>query len=119
MKSNDLHILRIHLNSDDKHGANTLYETVVYEAKRSGLKHAQVQRGLMGYKGDEEMYPRHKWKISQPTPVIVEIIDTPDKIQQFAADIKPLFSGCKEEPLVSVSEHEGIFIEPKEKNKKH
>jgi uncharacterized protein len=117
MKSSDFQILRIHLNSDEKHSANTIYESLVFIAKQSGLKHAMVQRALLGYKGDEEMDPHHKWKISQPAPVIVEIIDTPDKIQQFAADIRPLLSGCKEEPLVSVSEYEGTFMEPKKKNK--
>ena len=83
--------LRIYISSTDKFEHSPLYEVIVYSARKHGLTGATVLKGIMGYGASSEIYSNKLWEISEKIPLVVEIIDDPEKIDSFFESIKPLF----------------------------
>lgn len=83
-------LLRVFLGEADKHDGRPLYEWLVLRARERGLAGATVTRGIMGYGAHSRL---HTWKIerlSLDLPIVVEIVDTRDKLETFLAEIDPL-----------------------------
>ena len=116
MKSNEIQIMRIFLRSDVKHKAGTLYESLVFEAKRSGMQYAIVHKGSSGFNNDGNISNDRSWRIPQRLPVVIEIIDLSEKIDKFREIIQPLFEGIKKECMITISQGEGIFFEASKKH---
>jgi hypothetical protein len=82
------YLLRIFIGESDRHGHNLLYEWIVRQAREQGLAGATVLRGIMGYGANSNVI--HTFKIerlSEDLPVIVEIVDTRDKLESFLSAI--------------------------------
>lgn len=75
--------LRIYVSSTDKHGHTPLYELIVFTARKTGIAGATVLRGIMGYGASSEVYSNRMWEITEKVPLVIEIIDTPEKIERF------------------------------------
>ena len=69
------------LSTDHAHFAPT-YERLVLHAARRGLAGATVLRGVYGF-GSRGVQDPSPWHLTQPTPVIVEIVERPDRIAEF------------------------------------
>ena len=83
-------LLRVFLGEADKHDGRPLYEWLVLRARERGLAGATVTRGIMGYGAHSRL---HTWKIerlSLDLPIVVEIVDTREKLETFLAEIDPL-----------------------------
>jgi len=81
-------LLRIFIGESDRHGHQLLYEWIVRQARERGLAGATVLRGIMGYGANSKII--HTFKIerlSEDLPVIIEIVDTREKLESFLADI--------------------------------
>jgi len=81
-------LLRIFIGESDRHGHQLLYEWIVRQARERGLAGATVLRGIMGYGANSKVI--HTFKIerlSEDLPVIIEIVDTREKLESFLADI--------------------------------
>ena len=90
MSMTDGCLLRIFVGESDRHEKRPLYEWIVTQAKAQGLAGATVLRGLMGFGGDTGVI--HTFKIerlSEDLPIIVEIVDTEDKLEAFLQAIEP------------------------------
>lgn len=91
-------VLRIFVSSTDKLKHGLLYETLVFAAKRYGLSGATVLKGVMGYGSSSVVRSTRFWEIAEKLPVVVEIVDEADKIDQFTQKILPWFdkisTGC-------------------------
>lgn len=96
--------LRIYLSSTDKLLHTTLYEAVVLEARKSGIAGATVLKGIMGYGASSELYSNKTWELSEKMPLIVEIIDKPDKIDSFYESIKSFFEEAGKGHLITIDE---------------
>lgn len=96
--------LRIYISSTDKFRHSPLYEVIVYAARRSGITGATVLRGIMGYGASSEIYTNKLWEISEKLPLVVEIIDEPDKIDLFFESIKPYFEKIGKGHMITVDE---------------
>lgn len=83
--------LRIYISSTDKFRHSPLYEVLVYAARRYGIAGATVIKGIMGYGASSEIHSNRLWELSEKLPLIVEIIDEPEKIDSFFESIKPYF----------------------------
>jgi len=77
------HLLRIFLGEADRHEGRPLYEWIVERARESGLAGATVLRGLEGYGAHSRVHTAKVLRLSTDLPVIVEIVDTIDKIEGF------------------------------------
>ncbi|MCE5348237.1 MAG: DUF190 domain-containing protein [Bacteroidales bacterium] len=96
--------LRIYISSTDKIEHTPLYEVIVFAAKGNGITGASVFRGIMGFGASSEVYSNKIWEITEKVPLIVEIIDEPDKIDSFYKTIGPYFEKAGKGHIVTVDE---------------
>lgn len=79
----DAVLLRIFIGEQDRcHGA-PLYEAIVLKARELQLAGATVLRGPMGYGRSSRLHTAKILRLSEDLPVVVEIVDAPDKIDAF------------------------------------
>ena len=104
--------LQIYISSTDKFEHKPLYEVIVYSARNFGMTGATVLKGIMGFGASSEIYSDKLWEISEKMPLVVEIIDEPDKIEAFIESISPLFENIGKGHLVTVDETLIIFHRP-------
>jgi PII-like signaling protein len=76
-------LLRIFIGESDKTEGRPLYEAIVQEARHRGLAGATVLRGFYGFGAASRIHTSKVLRLSEDLPVIVEIVDTEDKIEQF------------------------------------
>lgn len=88
-------LLRIFTGSLDKVGSTPLYEFITLAAKRAGLAGATVLQGVMGYGANSRLHTAKILTISSDLPMIVEIIDESEKIDQFVSTIRQYLQGSK------------------------
>jgi PII-like signaling protein len=96
--------LRIYLSSTDRIGHTPLYEAIVFSARETGIAGATVLKGVMGYGASSEIYSNKIWEISEKVPLIVEIIDSPEKIDSFYATIEPFFHKAGKGHIITMDE---------------
>jgi len=101
-------LLRIFLGESDKHHQQPLYETIVFEAKKQSLSGATVTRGIMGFGANSRIHTAKLFDISTDLPVIIEIVDTEDKISKFIKIVEDLFEESKSGGLITVEKAEVI-----------
>jgi uncharacterized protein len=75
-------LLRVFIGNDDTYEDAPLSEAIVREAKRVGVAGATVLRGLLGYGASSAIHRYHGF-FSRDLPIVVEIIDTEEKITSF------------------------------------
>ena len=79
------YLLRIFIGESDRHDGKLLYEWIVLKAREAGLAGATVMRGMMGFGAHSRLHTFKIERLSQDLPVIVEIVDTRDKLESFLA----------------------------------
>lgn len=104
MEVSEKSIMKIYASSTDKVGHQLLYEYIVYKAKEKELTGATVYRGVMGYGSSCKQVSSSKfWELTEKLPVVIEIIDSTEKIEAFYKLIEPglleMAKGC----LVSIN----------------
>lgn len=89
----DGHLLRIFIGENDRHERQPLYQWIVREARRVGLAGATVQRGIEGFGGRSLLHTAKFLRLSTDLPIIIEIVDTIDKIEAFLPIIDGVING--------------------------
>jgi uncharacterized protein len=89
------HLLRIFIGEGDKHEGKPLYEWLVRRAKTEGLAGCTVLRGMEGFGAQSRIHSAKILDISADLPIVIEIIDTLEKIEAFM-------------PVVDQEVHEGM-----------
>ena len=98
-------LLRIFIGEDDKHAGLPLFEWIVRKAREEGLAGATVLRGLEGFGARSRLHTAKILRLSSDLPVIVEIVDTEEKIETFL----PLIDDAIGEGLATVEKVEVRF----------
>jgi uncharacterized protein len=78
-------LLRIFIGDSDKepgHG-RPLYEAIVRRAREAHLAGATVLRGPMGFGRHSRMHTAKLLELSTDLPIIIEIVDTEEKVEHF------------------------------------
>ncbi len=88
--SRDAMLLRIFIGEDDKAGSRPLYEAIVLKAREMGLAGATVLRGPVGFGHSSVLHTAKILRLSQDLPLIIEIVDSEEKIGRFVAAIEPI-----------------------------
>lgn len=104
----DAKLLRVFLGESDKHHQQPLYETIVFEAKKQGLSGATVTRGIMGFGPNSKVHTAKLFDISSDLPIIVEIVDTLEKINAFIKIVEQLFEESNSGGLITIEKAEVI-----------
>ena len=81
-------LLRIFIGEQNKFEGKPLYEWLVINAKKRGLAGATVTRGIMGFGANSRVHTSKILRLSLDLPIIVEIVDTSEKIKNFLAFIE-------------------------------
>jgi PII-like signaling protein len=88
----DAVLLRIFLGEDDKFQGSPLYEAVVLKAREMHLAGATVLRGAVGYGASSRIHTTKILRLSQDLPIVVEIVDSQEKIDGFLPELERMMS---------------------------
>lgn len=84
------YLLRILIGEADKYEHKPLYEWIVLQAREQGLAGATVLRGMMGFGANTRKIRTFRFDtLSEDLPIIVEIVDTQEKLEKFLDLIEP------------------------------
>lgn len=83
-------LLRMYIGEQAKYHHRPLYEVIIAEAKERGLAGATVFKGILSYGMSGTVHTAKILELSQSLPVMVEIIDTEEKIKEFLLVIERL-----------------------------
>jgi PII-like signaling protein len=95
-------LMRIFVSSTDKFRHSPLYEVIVYAAKRYGMAGATVLKGVMGYGSSSPISSMKFFELSEKLPMVIEIIDDAEKIDQFTEILLPYLEKVRYGCLVTV-----------------
>ena len=99
-------LLRIYVPECRMKDGQGAAEWIVCRACERGLAGASVLRGIGGYYMNDPVVAPEFFNIRMSHPVIVEIVDQPEKIEAFAVLVKSEMSGllmCRTEVDVCIS----------------
>ena len=86
-------LMRIFIGASDKHGHIPLYEALVELFRKEGFAGATVLRGVAGF-GAHSVYHTDKLlRLSLDLPIIVEAVDTQEKIDALMPRIDEMMNG--------------------------
>jgi PII-like signaling protein len=101
-------LLRIFVGESDKAGGHMLYETLVRRAREAGLAGTTVIRGVEGFGARSRIHTAKILRLSEDLPIIVEIVDTDEKIKAFLPVVDELFERSGSGGLVTLEKAEVI-----------
>jgi len=90
-------LLRIFVGEKDKCEHVPLYEGIVRRAREAGLAGSTVFRGVEGFGAvSRQIHTAKIVRLSEDLPILIEIVDTEEKIRLFLPIIDELFEkvGC-------------------------
>jgi PII-like signaling protein len=88
----DAVLLRIFFGENDKFEQLPLYEAIVLKAREVRLAGATVLRGHVGFGHSSHIHTTKILRLAQDLPVIVEIVDTQEKIEKFLPVLDAMMS---------------------------
>jgi len=88
----EVQLLRIFIGESDKHQHRPLYEVIVEEARRRGMAGATVLKGILGFGADSRMHTAKILRLSEDMPIVVEIVDKPERIAAFLPDLDKMIT---------------------------
>jgi uncharacterized protein len=101
-------LLRIFLGESDKYHQQPLYEAIVFEAKKQSLSGATVTRGIMGFGANSRIHTAKLFDISSDLPIVIEIVDTEEKINAFIKIVEIFFEQSKSGGLITLEKAEVV-----------
>jgi hypothetical protein len=96
--------LKIYISSTDKYKNSSLYEVIVYTAKEYGLTGATVLRGIMGFGSSSRVHSQKMLEINDKIPIVIEFVESSDKIAGFVEHIKPYIEESEKGCLITIQE---------------
>jgi uncharacterized protein len=112
----DSKLLRIFIGEIDKIGHQCLYEALLLAAKQHGLAGCTVIRGIMSYGASTRVHAARLIEISQDLPIIVEIVDKEEKINDFLKVAGALMEKAACGGLITIEKAHVLYYKPSPKN---
>jgi hypothetical protein len=84
--------LRIFLGEQDQYHGKPLYEVIVLKAREMHLAGATVFRSPLGFGHSSLLRTSKILRLSEDLPMVIEIIDSKEKIDNFMREIEPMTS---------------------------
>ena len=101
----DALLLRIFIGENDLYQGEPLYRAIVLKAREQQLAGATVFRGPMGFGKSSHLHTTDILRLSFDLPIVIEMVDTEEKIQGFLPTIKTMIGPG----LVTVERVQAIF----------
>ena len=86
-------LLRVFLGESDRWQHRPLYEAIVLKAREMHLAGATVLRGPMGFGKSSRLHTAKILRLSADLPLVIEIVDSEEKIQSFLPVLDPMMGG--------------------------
>lgn len=86
-------LLRIFIGENDRARGAALYDAIITEARRSGMAGVTVLQGRAGFGASSVVHTTRILRLSQDLPIVVELVDSEERIATF----KPLLDALLEE----------------------
>ncbi len=87
-------LLRIFIGEDDSVEGRPLYEVIVLKGREMGMAGATVLRGPLGFGRSSALHTAKILRLSQDLPVVIEMVDSAEKIERFLDEIMGLTPSC-------------------------
>ena len=89
-------LLRIFIGENDRLEKKPLYHVIVERARGFGMAGATVLRGVESFGAGSTVHTARILELSEDLPLVVEIVDTEEKIGDFLPIIEEIFekAGC-------------------------
>lgn len=91
-------LLRIFIGEADRWKGKPLYEEIVLLARKNSMAGATAIKGFMGFGCKSHMHTTKLLRLSEDLPVIIEIVDSEEKINQFL----PFLDDMVKEGLITI-----------------
>lgn len=91
-------LLRVFIGETDQWEGRPLYEAIVLLAKKEKMAGATALKGFMGFGAKSHLHTAKLLDLSTDLPVVIEIVDSEEKIQRFL----PLLDPMVQEGLVTL-----------------
>ncbi|MGB0131641.1 DUF190 domain-containing protein [Chlorobium sp.] len=102
--------LRIYTGEQAKLAHRPLYEAIVHEAMQQGMAGATVFKGVLSYGHDQKLHTAKLIEFGVNLPMVVELVDTPEKIESFVPVVESMLSESGAQALVTREETAVAFI---------
>ena len=86
-------LMRIFIGESDRCGSIPLYEALVELFRKEGLAGATVLRGIAGFGAHSVYHTDRLLRLSTDLPVVVEIVDEQEKLDQLMPRIDQMMNG--------------------------
>lgn len=86
-------LLRIFIGESDRWHHQPLYEAIVLKAREMHMAGATVLRGPMGFGKSSRLHTAKILRLSMDLPLVIEIVDTEDRINSFLPVIDEMMKG--------------------------
>ena len=97
-------LVRIYIGETDRWHGQPLYMAILLKAREMGLAGGSVFRGIAGYGANSVIHTANILRLSEDLPVVIEIVDTDEKIQAFL----PVLDEMVKEGLILLREVEVV-----------
>jgi PII-like signaling protein len=102
-------LLRIFLEESDQMEGEPVFRTIVLKAREMNLAGATVLRGPLGFGRSTDLHTRATFRLSMDSPIIIEIVDTDAKIQEFLGAMETIVGAG----LITLEKVQAIFYRGK------
>jgi hypothetical protein len=85
-------LLRIFIGESDTWHGKPLYQAIVQRVRAEGLAGATVLRGIEGFGASSRIHTARILRLSEDLPIVVEIVDTADRIDAILPIIDEMVS---------------------------
>ncbi len=92
--------VRVYIGESDRWKGQALYTAIVQAARAAGLAGATALRGIEGFGAASTIHTARILRLSEDLPIIVEIVDIPERLDAFLPDLLAMVGGG----LVTVDE---------------
>lgn len=86
-------LLRVFIGDNDRYGHQPLYEAIVMKAREMHLAGATVLKSPMGFGRTSRLHTAKILQLSTDLPMVIEIVDLPEKIQAFVPVLDAMMNG--------------------------
>ena len=101
-------LLRIFIGESDRYQGSALSEAIVRAARQGGLAGATMWQGVAGFGAHSRIHTAKILRLSEDLPVIVEIVDTEEKIRAFLPQLDAMLQAAGSGGLVTLEKAEII-----------
>ena len=101
-------LLRVFIGEADRHHGRPLSEVIVEAARKGGLAGATAWKGFMGFGAHSRIHTAKLLELSQDLPIVVEIVDAPEKIEAFLPELERMVG----DGLITLERAEVLLYRP-------